>query len=123
MNVNTLTIEPSTFNRRIRVKRAITATDSGGGTASPTYTTRFETFASIDSMSTYRKAVLGIDAFESGWELRLRYTIGREINVSDLVDYLNGGITQTFAVLGVQLVKQSYKTFLVLTCREVTPQG
>lgn len=118
MNANDQIIHPSTFNRRITVKRAVAVPDNAGGN-SATFTDRFATWASVDSMSSYRKQLFGIDLYESAYEVKLRFTEDRQFTTADLVDYED----KTLLVMSVQLVKQSYKTFNILICREVAPQG
>jgi hypothetical protein len=123
MNANDLIIQPSTFNRRISVKRIIAAVDSAGGVSDQDFEERFETWASVDNMSTSRKVFLGFDAFENVYEIKCRYTVNRGFTVADIVDYLNGNVQMTLRVKSVQLVRQSFKVFSVLVCNEVVPNG
>lgn len=118
MNANAQIIEPSTFNRRITVKRSVVTVDAAGGVSSTTEDL-FTTWASVDSLSTYRKVLYGFDAFDSVYEIRLRYAADRQFTTAYLVDYENS----TLSVTSVQLVRQSYKTFNILICKEVSPQG
>ncbi len=116
-------ILPSTFNRRILVKRAIPLTDSTGGTQTDFYETLFQTWASVEGMKTGRKVYLGIDAFTGAYDIQLRYTFARQLTVADLIDYLDGGVTKTLSITSVQLINQGYKMYYVLTANEVTVNG
>lgn len=107
-------IQPSSFNRRITVKRAATLIDDGGGTDNTAFIDRFETWASVDQMSTSRKAFYGLDLFQNAYEITLRYTSDRTFSTADLVDYED----LTLEVMSAQTVRQSYKQFTVLICRE-----
>lgn len=115
-------IHPSTFNRRIKVQRAVTTVDSAGG-ASDTLEDRFTTWASVDNLKTDRQVYLGYDAFKSVYEIKCRYTLDRKFTVGDLVNYLDGGNTITLQITSVQLVRQSYKVFSVLLAVEVDSNG
>ena len=119
---NDLLIQPSTFNRRIQVQRALVTTDAGGGT-SDTLEDRFTTWASVDNLSTGRKTYLGYDAFDSVYEIKCRYTADRKFTVADLVNYMDGGVTITMQITSVQLVRQSYKVFSVLMAKGVDSNG
>ena len=107
-------IMPSTFNRRITVKRVATASDAAGGTKTTGYTTRFQTWAAIDQMNTSRKAYYGLDLFTNFYELMLRYTPDRIFTTADLVDYEGG----TFTVNSAQVVELNYKRFTILICTQ-----
>lgn len=117
---NTTEILPSTFNRRVRMLRAVPVTQNTGGTDTASYTTLFSTFASIDSMKSSRKVYLGIDQFTNAYDIIFRYTPDRLVNIADVLDYLDGGTTKRLLVMSVQLINQGYKRYQVLTAQEVT---
>lgn len=119
MGANSEIIDPSTFNRRITVRRVVPVVGSGGGISNQSEDTRFETWASVDSLSSSRKVYLGFDAFDNVYEIKLRRTVDRDFIVADLVDYENS----VLQVMSVQLVRQSFKFFNILIVKEVVPQG
>lgn len=105
-------INPSHFNRRITVKRAATLADDAGGTENDGFDVRFESWASVEEISTARKAYYGLDLFTSYWEIILRYSPNRTFDTSDLIDYGS----QTYSVQSADVIKQGYKEFTILIC-------
>jgi head-tail adaptor len=117
MSKNVSDIMPSTFNRRLTVKRSTPTVDAGGGVSS-TFTDLYTTWASVVNMSTSRKMYLGIDLFTNAYDIRFRYA-GSDILTSDMLQY-EGGLLK---IIGTQLVTESYKKFWVLTAVEVSQNG
>jgi head-tail adaptor len=109
MAVETL---PSTFNRRITVKRAITVADDAFGTGNNGFTERFVTWANVQQLSDSRKAYYGLDLFTMYWQIVLRYTADRKFTTADLIDYED----LTLSVVGTDTILQNYKNFSVLMC-------
>lgn len=105
-------INASYFNRRITVKRAATLADTGGGTANAGFDIRFSSWASVEEMSTQRKAYYGLDLFTTFWEVKLRYSANRSFTTADLIDYSG----QTLSVQAATVIIQGYKQFNVLIC-------
>jgi head-tail adaptor len=112
-------IDPSTFRRRITIQSVSTAVDAGGGVGNAVITDLFTTWASVLNMSTNRKTYLGMDLFQSAYDIQLRYSAGRDVKTDWLILY--GSIT--LRITSSQLISQDYKQFLVITAVEVSQNG
>ncbi len=107
-------ILPSTFRRRISIMRANTLQDAAGGIGTSGYVTDYTTWASVVSLSANRKTYYGMDLTANAWEIVMRYTADRPIQVNTVIQY---GTTKLI-VQSSQLQTQDYKTFWVLVCKE-----
>ncbi len=121
MSVRDRNIMPSTFNRRISVKRVTTAIDIAGGVYNIDFTTRFTTFAYVEELSMTRKTIYGFDTFDSIFEIIIRYTPDRQFTVEDVIEYLDGTNVVTMQVIDPTTFVQGYKRYTVITCRVISP--